>query len=44
MVPSLIQKLIPSLKNDDYIMLKKDPGFLEKTSIVCLDCYLLLVD
>lgn len=39
-VPQIILKLYPKIKEKEYDLLKKDPGFRDKVAFVCQDCFL----
>ena len=40
LVPPLIKKIYPRLKDDTYRVLRNDLGFLKKTALFCEDCIL----
>lgn len=42
-IPPLIKKLQPHLKEKEFKVLLKNPGFLEKAALVCENCFLLII-
>lgn len=44
LIPMLLKRLNPKLRNRDYLRLKNDPGYREKLAIVCQNCYLLMTE
>jgi len=42
-IPPLIKTLHPHIKEKEYYILAKNPGFLEKKALVCEDCFLKII-
>lgn len=40
--PLILKRIIPKLKEKEYVLLKKDPGFLNKKTTVCEECFLII--
>lgn len=41
-VPLILKRILPKLKEKEYVSLKKDPGFLNKKTTVCEECFLII--
>ncbi len=41
-IPVILKRILPKLKEKEYVSLKKDPGFLNKKTTVCEECFLII--